>query len=172
MVLHCSTWTRIWPEMCRAPHVWHKHTQTHWKWRTPRNLHSPSSLFQSFWLTQWFEWSKSSLSFRKRLIAGLSGSATLSFQSDGSVSQLRIRPLLWPSDISIHHRTACILLLPPLSWGTGCLVWHLVYTLQQMWRKRCMACYNMKYAMPLILWLICLGHCEKCCTNTFIWFLL
>lgn len=62
-------------------------------------------------------------------MASLNGLATHSIQSGRSVGQLRIRPLLWPPDISIHHHTVCILLL--LSQGTDCFVWHFVYRKQE-----------------------------------------
>lgn len=82
------------------------------KWGTPRYFARPRLFITRLFTHRGsFEWSKSPVCFgaggggEGRLIAGLDGSATPFFwRSDGSVSQLSVRPLLWPSDVSIHHR--------------------------------------------------------------------
>jgi len=63
-------------------------------------------------------------------MAILNGLATHSIQNSRSVSQLKMRPLLLPPDISIHHHTVCILLL--LCQGTRSFVWHFVCMLQKL----------------------------------------
>lgn len=70
----------------------------------PRYLRRPASLLRCSSLTDSFEWSKS-LCFRQEWGRALTVRRPfLLWRSDGSVSQLSVRPLLWPCDVSIHHR--------------------------------------------------------------------
>lgn len=86
----------------------------------------PGKRGSSSLLALWFEWSKSSLCSGGRLMASLNSMATHSIQSGRSVGQLRVRLLLWPSDISIYHHPVCILLLLLLSEGTRSSVWRFI----------------------------------------------